>query len=374
MDYLDFKDRKTGLVIYGIILLVLGGICVLMTLFTIVGLLMMSAMKDQMPPNAQLSARMMVPGILMYVGMAVLFIVIGIGSIRARRWARAIVTAGSAVCLALGTIALASTAYTILKMPSTPNATAGMMLAIKVISMAFLVFIYLLLPGAHLVFYARADVKATCEHRDPTVRWTDRCPLPVLALVIVLLIGAFFISFNMFTGMAFPLFGAFLTGFPAIAMYLTSTVVLLVLVRLCYRLSTVGWVLTAAFMALSGLSGLVTFLSADFIELYQGMGLSEPQMQQLKQSNQMTSGVYAIMVGVSTLAFLAYHVYTLRFFNEQTRAAMAAVGQETFAPGICAGCGEAFADDDLVELEGKQVCINCKPELIQRLREGLHSS
>lgn len=37
----------------------------------------------------------------------------------------------------------------------------------------------------------------------------------------------------------------------------------------------------------------------------------------------------------------------------------------------CNICGRPSAADELIELEGRSVCINCKPKVVQRIREGL---
>ena len=63
-----------------------------------------------------------------------------------------------------------------------PVITPAMITAMLVIGFAVTAVFMLLLPAAFLVFYQRASVRATCQRRDPQARWTDRCPLPVLAV------------------------------------------------------------------------------------------------------------------------------------------------------------------------------------------------
>jgi uncharacterized membrane protein len=36
----------------------------------------------------------------------------------------------------------------------------------------------------------------------------------------------------------------------------------------------------------------------------------------------------------------------------------------------CAHCGNSFPEDELIELEGQQVCAACKPTILQKLKEG----
>ena len=47
----------------------------------------------------------------------------------------------------------------------------------------FLVF-FILVPAVWTFFYNSRHVKATGEAPDPVTRWTDACPLPVLAICL----------------------------------------------------------------------------------------------------------------------------------------------------------------------------------------------
>ena len=82
-----------------------------------------------------------------------------------------------------------------------------------IIPMVMLGFIYVILPGAFVFFYGSKHVKASCEKYDPTVRWTDQCPLPVLAVSLWL---AFSALTMLMMAVAFkgilPVFGTFVVG------------------------------------------------------------------------------------------------------------------------------------------------------------------
>ena len=70
---------------------------------------------------------------------------------------------------------------------------------IMVTQLAMAVFagcIYVALPGLFLGLLHRESVRATCLRRDPTVTWTDRCPMPVLAMSIVLWLWALLLPFE----------------------------------------------------------------------------------------------------------------------------------------------------------------------------------
>ena len=100
----DFKDRKTGLIVFGILQIILGGLCTLIVPFMIIGMLASTVLDESSAPPINIS--MMLPGVLLYTLAATWFISMGIGSIKARRWARALVLVSSWLWLISGTVGL----------------------------------------------------------------------------------------------------------------------------------------------------------------------------------------------------------------------------------------------------------------------------
>jgi hypothetical protein len=180
----DFKDRKIGLVVFGILQIILGGFCALMVLIAIFGMIA-SAVLDNSSAIA-MSPTTMIPAVLFYVILAVWFICMGIGSIKARRWARALVLVTSWLWLISG---ISGLIFMLLLMPDMydqmgesgrmPPEVARVM---KYVMTAFMTVLYIIIPAVLVLFYGSKNVKATCEFRDSRVRWTDKCPLPVLVL------------------------------------------------------------------------------------------------------------------------------------------------------------------------------------------------
>src|SRR5262245_9251727 len=79
-----YKNRKTGLIVFGIALILLGGLCLLFAPLVVLGQFVAAK------TTGQSNLRMVLPSVLMYGAMGVLFVTLGIGSIKARRWARAV--------------------------------------------------------------------------------------------------------------------------------------------------------------------------------------------------------------------------------------------------------------------------------------------
>ncbi len=99
-----YKDRKTGLLVGGILLIVMGGFCILGVFGMLFTIIVASSGAFELPPGQSPAA--MAPGILVYVAGAAWFIVLGVGSVRARRWARALVVLSTSILLTSAVIAM----------------------------------------------------------------------------------------------------------------------------------------------------------------------------------------------------------------------------------------------------------------------------
>ena len=209
-----YKDRKTGLAVFGAIQIAMGALCALFVPLMIMGMLV-AAVKDKGADEA-LSMRAMIPGLLVYVLLAIWFIWMGIGSILARRWARALCLVASWLWLISG---ITGMLFMLMFMPDMyeqmskdGQMPANVVTIVKYVTFGFLTVIYIIIPGAFILFYGSKNTKATCEQRDPQVRWTDKCPLPVLALTLMAGCCAASLPFMGLYGWAVPFFGTIVTG------------------------------------------------------------------------------------------------------------------------------------------------------------------
>ena len=185
----SYKDRSTGLMIFGILTLLLGGLAGLFVPLMLFGQMM--AAKAPNAPPVNLSGILLGAGI--YGCMAVALIWLGIGSIQKRRWARALLLIFSWSWLVMGIFMTVSMPFFMAKVfanlpanPKTgqpgmpPAAITGMI----VFMILFFGVFFVVVPAVWTFFYNSRHVKATCEARDPVTRWTDACPLPVLGFCL----------------------------------------------------------------------------------------------------------------------------------------------------------------------------------------------
>jgi hypothetical protein len=322
----DYKDRSTGLVIYGIVEIVLGALAALMIPMMLLGALFSRKMAGgAMPIGTYVS------GICSYSFAAAGLVTLGIGSIRARRWAWAINLILSWFWLIVGVVATA--AMTIF-MPSvfaaafrqaaeqTPNASpmpAGVAAVILTVVIVFLAVFLVAVPIAFLLFFRRQDVEETCKRRDPVERWTDRCPLPVLAVSLLCGFGAVYSLLLAVTTPFMPFFGRYLTGWAGgAALVIVAGIDGFVAFSL-YRLRLAGWWIAVAGLGLRVISSALTFRHTDLLQLYAKMGWSETQLQQMSANPALRSGSMMLWWSLAfTVGFLGYLIWIKRYFSAPT--------------------------------------------------------
>lgn len=320
----QFKDRKTGLVIFGIIELLIGGLIALMVPLMVLSMVMISKMELESSTTYTFSGGMMVGICMFYALLAAFFFTTGIGSIKARRWARAIMLVVSWIWLIFGAL---SFLFWIIMMPEIGQYMAASQESMGQTPMpqnalnffgyfigAFLFLIYVILPGAFVLFYQSKHVKATCEWRDPEPRWTDRCPLPVLAVSFMWLFSAIGIISYISFGGVFPMFGILLTGTPAIVMILAAVAVFGLLAYGLYFLDPRAWWGSLVFSVLGLVSWLMTISSVGIYEIYMAMGFQEEQAAIMAQYLLSSTSIFTWWCVIGGVLWLVYLFWLKRYF------------------------------------------------------------
>jgi hypothetical protein len=316
-----FKDRSTGLMVFGILVIIVGCLLGLMVPFMLLGQLM----AGRVPGVEPTPLRLILPAIGMYLGMAVAFIWLGIGSLRCRRWARALLLITSWIWLIGGLAGVVAVACILPQvfsgtMPGTPPGTPPMPAAFRIVFTVVMVgicsVIYVIIPGALVFFYGSRHVKATCEARDPVPRWTDACPLPVLAISLMLGMGAAMMPLMVWTYRVVPCFGTYLSGAPAVALLLVTAVIYAYGARAAYKLNIAGWWIALVGFALWILSATVTFARIGLLPMYELMDFPKAQLDMMRQMGFLNSPWLAALMVLWWLPFLGFVVYTKKFFKK----------------------------------------------------------
>jgi len=320
-----FKDRRTGLIALGILEILLGACCVLMVPLMVFGQLMAANMSGAPP-----SLRMIIPAALIYGVLAVTFIWLGIGSIKCRRWARALLLILSWSWLAVGILSVAAMVFMLPRILSAGNPGGqgmppGAAVAVMVVSLVVLGVLFVAVPAIMVLFYRSGHVQATCEARDPVARWTDACPLPVLGVTCWLWFGgATMLLMPLGYNGVLPCFGTLLSGVVGGLTCVALAALWVWLGWMFYKVRSGGWWILVGVLLLGILSNVLTFTRVDMMEMYQQMGYPEAQIEMIRKQGMFTSGLMLGWSVAAMLPVLGYLLWVRRFFGRPRGAGAAA--------------------------------------------------
>jgi hypothetical protein len=313
-----FKDRKGGLIAFGIVAIIFGVGC-----FALAGLMVVSLLAVSAASGVGPDWHTIVPAFLMYGVLAVAFTWLGIGSIRARRWARNLILILTCCWLVIG---LAGTAATVTVLPTMLANTApdgnplppAAQLTVLIVSAVFMIIFFIVVPSVFVLFYRSPHVKATCEAYDPKPGWTDACPLPVLALSLLLALGALVMLVAPITMNGVMMFmGTLVSGLPGSMMYLVLGALWLYAGWNVYKVRSAGWWVAMVSYLLFSFSWIYTSLNIDVTEMYARMGYPNEQLEAMRQINLWAGNSFALWLTYFYLPFFVLLVYVKRFFNQK---------------------------------------------------------
>jgi hypothetical protein len=316
VENLSFKDRKVRLVILGTLQIIFGGFCALMVPLMIFGMVISAAYGKGAAEGVSLRA--MIPGILLYLALAVWFIWVGIGSVMVRRWARALILVSSWLWLICGLCGLVWMLTVIPnmyeKMGESSQMPKAAITVVKYVMTVFLAVIYVVIPGIFVLFYSGKDVKATCEYRDPQERWTDKCPLPVLAVSLVSAVWAVSILSVGIYGWTVPFFGSILSGMAGAIIILVLALVLAYIARGAYKLDVKAWWCALLVHVGWSFSAIITFSTVGMEEFYKKMNFSGQQLGIIKQSGTLWGSSMGLFLGFWAVVVLAYLILIIKSY------------------------------------------------------------
>lgn len=189
-----------------------------------------------------------------------------------------------------------------------------MAIIIKCVTIGVMGVSYVIMPGVLVLFYGSRHVKATCERRDPRIRWTDKCPLPVLALSLVAGFWAASMLLLGFYGWAIPFFGTILSGMAGAGVSLLVMFLLGYVAWGAYRLTIKAWWCAVVLIVAWGISAGVTFSRVSLMEFYERMNFPAQQLELLKPYTLRQEPWLVLFSVLWMVLALAYVLYTRRYF------------------------------------------------------------
>ncbi len=319
-----FKDRSGGLLLFGILLVAIGGLCAIFALLAILGQSVGPEPTGNPAGNGSLA-----PMVLMYAGLAALFITLGVGSIMARRWARTLTLIVAWAWLVAGICSVAFAAYLLPRLLTAPppggqEVPAGILQIITAVTVVMISVFFVLVPGLLVLFYRSRHVKATCEARDQVERWTDACPPDVLGLSLGLGLSSAWMALTpLFVTPVVPLFGTFIAGAPAGGAMLAFAAVWAYCTWATYRMRPDGWWLALVTIVVAMASAMVTFVRRDPLEMYRLAGYPEAQIAQMRQLGFLSDAWLLATAAASSLLAVGYLLWVRKYFRRRSPEARA---------------------------------------------------
>jgi hypothetical protein len=268
------------------------------------------------------NSQSMISGALVYLTLAVALIWLGIGSIMVRRWARALLLILAWSWLVVGIFTTAGMFFVMPRiLGNVPPQARVIALAVTLVILGV---IFIAVPGILVIIYQNKNIKATCEAHDPVTRWTDRCPLPALALSVWLGFGALsMLMMPVAYHGVLPFFGVLISGLPGMIVYLALAVLWGYLAWATYQLKPVAWWTTVVMLVLFTASNIITFSRIDLAELYQLMGYTEQQIDQIASLSFFSSKTMVWWSALFCLPLFGYLLGVKRYFARPAAAQLA---------------------------------------------------
>lgn len=326
-----FKDRRVGLVVFGIILALIGGILALSALLSPLGQFA-EAQRNGHPVAWNSVVLSLIYGLL--IAGAVLWV--AVGSMLCLRWVRPVVLCASIVVAAMGLLEMAvlpsilgralrhaldqrgqAAAASGVDEPDhafNPHVQAVVMEGAKWTALGFVAVFLIGLPLLYFWYYSRRDVLRTVEARDPRPRWTDGIPIPLVGGCLLAALSGVLLLVAPKLGGAFLFFGLVISGLPGYGAWLAFALVSLYAARGFYRRDRMAWSAYFALTSVMGASTLVTWCRLGSRGIYAHAGLPAWQVDQVTMLMAGTDKAVALVTGAYFVLLLGFLLYLRRYF------------------------------------------------------------
>lgn len=239
---------------------------------------------------------------------AFVFASLAAGSFRGRRWAQPLTVAVAGVWLVIGVVGSIAVALIVPKIVADAGPEfryAGLR------ATALMVAIHIVLPLILIVGFSSAAIRATFERRDPHPRWTDRTPVAVLALAVLMAFACVSL-FATLSEPAVPVFGSVLTGGAGVIAVLALAILFATIALGLYRLRESAWWSALLLHIIGGAVAALTIARGDLARIYARAGSELPSARAVEVFRD--PALWAVMV-LAWGAALAFLIYLRRYFR-----------------------------------------------------------
>lgn len=245
-----------------------------------------------------------------YYAIASLFIPLGYGHLRLRRWVR-VVSQSLLWCGLIQGLPLMIVFLSMLSVkPLSPVASVFVVVA--------LIIAYLTVPGLLIRFYKSEAVRRTFEARDANSYWVESLPMPVLVLIVLFIFYTVVLHVPIFFNGLFPLCGVWLSGLQGILALTVSILSLACLTWGVARQKTWAWWGSALYFAWLTFSSVLTLAQSGLADILSLMRFPPIEMELFDQVP--LEGVHlAPFIGVPLGLTLVLISTSKRHFGSGTR-------------------------------------------------------
>ena len=245
--------------------------------------------------------------IIGYYLIAAVFIPLGYGHLRARRWTSPLAEALLWFWLVIGPpIAVLGLSALVSFKDYGPIATAA--------SIIICVACYPVLPVLLIPFYRSRNVRLTLSGRDDGRYWTDRTPVPALVLFLLLAFYAVALHAPILLNGVFPLFGTVLRGLNGILALEVLIVWAAAAAWGALRRRPWAWWAALVLFATLSVSTILTLASSTYAELLAALDLPEAEMDIVGDAP-IAGWHLAVFFGLPLLATLGAVLASKRHFR-----------------------------------------------------------
>ena len=251
-----------------------------------------------------------------YYILAAVLIPIGYGHLRLRQWARTLLMAVVWCWLVVGAPLAIVLLFTLFSFKDLPPVAAWA--AVVLVGLG-----YALAPWLVLRFYNLPTVRSAFDEADGSAYWTDRLPMPILVLVLLMPLYAVILHIPIFFNGLFPVFGTWLTGLQGIFALDVSILCLLALTWGTARRRVWAWWGDLVFFGLFTLSSIVTLTMSSYAEILSQMQFPVFEIDSL-QRMPLRGFHFAIFIGIPLLITLGIIISARSHFSTGEGAAQTA--------------------------------------------------
>jgi len=250
--------------------------------------------------------------VLGYYILAAVLIPLGFGHLRLRRWSRTLMVAIVWCWLVAGAPLAVVFLFTLFSVKQLSLVAGWAVVAAVGLS-------YAVVPWLLLRFYNGPKVRRVFAEADRSTYWTERLPMPVLVLVLLMALYAVILHVPILFNGLFPVFGSWLSGLQGI---IALDISILSMVALAW--GTTGrrmwaWWADLIFFALLTASSVVTLVRSTYAEILTLMQFPPFEMDML-QGMPLRGFHFAIFVGIPLVITLGVIISARSHFRIEASA------------------------------------------------------